>query len=216
MRAAVTGSTGLVGSHLVEALLEQGYEVRALARKTSDIGHLKATGADIVIGDVEDYDSLKPLVQGADIVFHAAAKVMPGWGKWEEFESCIVKGTENMLNAGVEAGVSRFLYFSSEDVYGENLFGDTPADESTPAEVELTPYTYYCYAKLLADRLGHHRKAVRGVRPPRPAAHRPLLQSGQIADSHMARQIQPQDHAGLCHGRGRMRHTGGHQRQGGR
>jgi len=159
MRAAVTGSTGLVGSHLVEALLEQGYEVRALARKTSDIGHLKATGADIVIGDVEDYDSLKPLVQGADIVFHAAAKVMPGWGKWEEFESCIVKGTENMLNAGAEAGVSRFLYFSSEDVYGENLFGDTPADESTPAEVELTPYTYYCYAKLLADRLAREYHA---------------------------------------------------------
>lgn len=153
MKAAVTGSTGLVGSHLVEALLEQGHEVRALARKTSDTGHLKTTGADIVIGDVEDYNSLKPLVQGIDIVFHGAAKVMPGWGKWEEFESCIAKGTENMLNASIEAGVSRFLYFSSEDVYGEGLFGDTPADESTPAEVEFNPYTYYCYAKLLADRM---------------------------------------------------------------
>jgi nucleoside-diphosphate-sugar epimerase len=153
MKAAVTGSTGLVGSHLVEALLEQGHEVRALARKTSDLSHLKTTGADIVVGDVEDYESLKPLLQGIDIAFHAAAKVMPGWGKWEEFESCIVKGTENMLNASIEAGVSRFLYFSSEDVYGENLFGETPADESTPTEVECTPYTYYCYAKLLADRM---------------------------------------------------------------
>lgn len=153
MKAAVTGSTGLVGSHLVEVLLEQGHEVRALARKTSNIGHLKMTGAEIVVGDVKDSDSLKPLVQGIDIVFHTAAKVMPGWGKWEEFESCIVKGTENMLNASAEAGVSRFIYFSSEDVYGKGLFGDTPADESTPAEVELTPYTYYCYAKLLADRM---------------------------------------------------------------
>ena len=153
MKAAVTGSTGLVGSHLVEALLEQGHEVRALARKTSDTGHLKTIGADLVIGDVEHYDSLKPLVQGIDIVFHAAAKVMPGWGKWNEFESCIVNGTENMLNASIEAGVSRFLYFSSEDVYGKGLTGDTPANESTPAEVEFTPYTYYCYAKLLADRM---------------------------------------------------------------
>jgi len=153
MKAAVTGSTGLVGSHLVEALLEQGHEVRALARQTSDTSHLKTTGADIIIGDVEDYDSLKPLVQGVDIVYHAAAKVMPGWGKWEEFESCIVNGTENMLDASIEAGVSRFIYFSSEDVYGENLFGETPADESTPTEVECTPYTYYCYAKLLADRM---------------------------------------------------------------
>ena len=153
MKAAVTGSTGLVGSHLVEALLEQGHEVRALARKTSDVSHLKTTGADIVIGDIEDYDSLKPLVQGIDTVFHLAAKIMPGWGKWEEFESCIVKGTENMLNASIEAGVSRFLYFSSEDVYGKGLMGDTPANESTPVEVELSPYTYYPYAKLLADRM---------------------------------------------------------------
>jgi nucleoside-diphosphate-sugar epimerase len=153
MKAAVTGGTGFLGSHLVEILLDKGYEVRALARKTSDISLLETTGAEIVIGDIEDYDSLRPLTSGADLVFHAAAKVMPGWGKWQEFESCIVKGTENMLNASIEAGVSRFLYVSSEDVYGKGMTGETPADESTPTEVEFTPYTYYCYAKLLADRM---------------------------------------------------------------
>jgi len=59
MRALVTGGTGLLGSYLVERLLEQGHQVRALARRTSDISHLKTTGAEIVFGNVEDYDSLR-------------------------------------------------------------------------------------------------------------------------------------------------------------
>ncbi len=80
MKSLVTGAKGYLGIHIVERLLEQGHEVRALARKTSDIRHLKTTGAEIVFGDIEDYDSLVPAVDGVDVVFHAAARVMPGWG----------------------------------------------------------------------------------------------------------------------------------------
>ena len=67
MRALVTGGTGFLGSHFVERLLTQGHEVRALARKTSDITHLKTTGAQIIFGDVEEYDSLRPAMEGVDI-----------------------------------------------------------------------------------------------------------------------------------------------------
>ena len=52
VKTAVTGATGLLGSHIVELLLAQGHEVRALARRTSNVSHLKTTGAEIVIGDV--------------------------------------------------------------------------------------------------------------------------------------------------------------------
>ncbi|MFA9409506.1 MAG: NAD-dependent epimerase/dehydratase family protein, partial [Candidatus Dadabacteria bacterium] len=52
MKAFVTGATGYIGSHIVERLLEQGHEVRALARKTSDLSHLNTTGAEIVFGDI--------------------------------------------------------------------------------------------------------------------------------------------------------------------
>lgn len=160
MKTAVTGSTGLLGSHIVERLLAQGHEVRALARRTSDTSHLKTTGAEIIIGDIEDYDSLRPLVKGVELVFHAAAKVMPGWGSWQEFESCIVKGTENMLNASAEAKVARFLHVSSGDVYGGGATSETRDTETAPLNAEFHPYSYYSYAKMLADKLAqeYHRE----------------------------------------------------------
>jgi len=153
MKALVTGGTGCVGSALVERLLANGFEVRALVRKTSDLHHLKTTGAQIVFGDVTDYEGLRAAADGVDIVFHAAAKVTPGWGTWEEFEKTTVRGTENLLKAAVEGGASRFLQVSSYTVYGDAcLKGDIPADESTECAVCLTPKTYYDYAKLLAER----------------------------------------------------------------
>jgi len=153
VKALVTGATGLLGSHLVEQLLEQGHEVRALARETSDKRHLKTTGAAIILGDIEDLDGLRPAVQDVDVVFHAAARVTPGWGRWSEYESCIVRGTENLLKASAEAGVSRFLQVSSVTVYGDACRGGTPVDESTPCELDFKPENYYDYAKLEADRL---------------------------------------------------------------
>lgn len=153
MKTLVTGSTGLVGSALVERLLAEGYEVRALARTTSDVSYLKTTGAEIVFGDVTEYETLPPILEGIEIVFHAAAKVTPGWGTWEEFEKTTVQGTENMLKASAEAGVRRFLHVSSYTVYGDACQkGDIPADESTPCAARKTPATYYDYSKLLAER----------------------------------------------------------------
>ena len=153
MKTLVTGSTGVLGSHLVEALVARGYDVRALVRKTSDTAHLKTTGAELVYGDVTDYDSLPAAVKGVEIVFHAASRVTPGWGEWKDFESTIVKGTENLLRASAGAGVSRFLHVSSSSVLGALACGDTPADESLPCAVKLTPDTYYDYAKKEAEAL---------------------------------------------------------------
>ncbi|OGO07481.1 MAG: hypothetical protein A2Y61_04880, partial [Chloroflexi bacterium RBG_13_60_13] len=153
MKALVTGGTGCVGSALVERLIERGYGVRALVRKTSDLSHLKTTGAELVFGDVQDYESLPPAVNGVDIVFHAAAKVTPGWGTWEEFQRTIVTGTQNLLEASVKARVPRFLQVSSYTVYEPSCRkSETPVDESTPCSVPLTPQTYYDYAKLLAEQ----------------------------------------------------------------
>jgi UDP-glucose 4-epimerase len=129
----ITGGTGLLGGHIVERMVAQGHNVRALVRKTSDIGHLKTTGAEIVYGNVEDYDSLVAAAQGTDVVIHAAARVLPGWGHWKDFESCIVEGTKNILDASIAAGVKKFVYVSSGTVVGSAAIGvEKPADESAP------------------------------------------------------------------------------------
>ncbi len=153
MKTLVTGGTGLLGSHIVEALMSQGHEVRALVRRTSDTGHLQSIGAQLVPGDVTDYDSLPPAVKGADVVFHAAGRVTPGWGSWEGFEDTIVKGTGNLLKASAEAAVSRFLHVSSCTVLGPLACADTPADESAPCAIKFSRDTYYDWAKKLAEEL---------------------------------------------------------------
>ena len=160
MRTFVTGGTGFIGSHLVERLIAQGDEVLALARKTSDISHLKTTGARIIYGDIEDYDSLLPAVKSVDVVYHAAARVTPGWGTWKSFESSIIKGTDNMLRASVEAGVPRFLHVSTGSVHGKLCEGDTPACESTPCAVSFSWDAYYDFAKMQAEDVAfeYHKK----------------------------------------------------------
>ena len=135
----ITGGSGLLGGHIVERMSQQGHQVRALVRKTSDIEHLKTTGVEIVYGDIEDYDSLVAAAKGMEVIIHAAARVLPGWGQWRDFESCIVEGTENILNASIAAGVKRFVYVSSGTVVGKAALGDKPADETAPyIDVELT------------------------------------------------------------------------------
>jgi len=167
--------------------------VRALVRKTSDTSQLETTSAELVYGDIEDYDSLPPAVEGVDIVFHAAGKVTPGWGKWEEFEKSTVRGTDNLLKAGAEAGVSRFLYVSSCTVYGRRICSNSPVDESTPCQVEYTSDTYYDYAKLRAEEVvfDYHRQGkvnATAIRPATIYGPRDRLYTDRIY-RHMARPV---------------------------
>ena len=168
----ITGGSGLLGGHLVERMVQQGHKVRALVRKTSDIEHLKTTGADIVYGDVMDYDSLVAAAKGEDEVIHAAARVLPGWGQWRDFETCIIEGTENILKASIAAGVKKFVYVSSVTVVGEAALGDKPSDETAPyIDVELTREAYYDCAKAKAEQivLDYHKQGKICVTVVRPA-----------------------------------------------
>jgi len=171
MKALVTGGTGLLGSHVVDALCEQGHEVRALVRKTSDVSHLKTTKAQLVVGSLSDYNVLVQGAKGVDVVFHSAGKVTPGWGTWEEFEETTVKGTENMIKAAIEAGVPRFLHVSSHSVLGKACLGTKPVDENTAPDLEFCRDTYYDWAKQKAEEvvMNYHKQGKIGVTIIRPA-----------------------------------------------
>ena len=82
MRNLVTGGTGFLGSHLVEALLSRGENVRVLIRFTSKKDQLKSLGVELVYGDLNDIQSLKQAMQNIDRVYHSAA-FATDWGTWE-------------------------------------------------------------------------------------------------------------------------------------
>jgi len=119
MKALVTGATGLVGRHLTEKLIARKDQVRALIRAISKKGHLQNLGVELVFGDLNDLRALREAAQGADVIFHCAAKVSLQ-GDHKEIFTTNIEGTKNMLDAAVAAGVQRFVFVSSVAVYGDS------------------------------------------------------------------------------------------------
>jgi len=113
MKALVTGGTGFIGKHLVNALLNDNWKVRCLARKTSIKPGEFATKVEWVTGDLQDRDSLIPACADVDVVFHLAGAIKAR--NINEFLLINGKGTENLVCAFLESGKkgARFLYISS-------------------------------------------------------------------------------------------------------
>jgi nucleoside-diphosphate-sugar epimerase len=135
-RSLVTGGSGFLGSHLVEALVARGDEVRALVRQTSNVTLLESLGVELVYGNLNDSQSLKAAVQGMERIYHCAA-LASDWGTWEEFQVANVTGLRNLLDAALEAGVSKFVHVSTTDVYG---YPNYPADETAPFRPRVLQY----------------------------------------------------------------------------
>src|SRR5262245_446415 len=102
----LTGATGLLGSHVAEALRARGETVRALVRPGSDTGFLRGIGAEIVPCDLQDAPAVQRGVAGADVVYHCAARVSD-WGRWRLFKAEIVDSTRQVVDACRAAGVGR-------------------------------------------------------------------------------------------------------------
>lgn len=118
MKVLVTGGTGFIGSHLVEALLKRGDEVRCLVRRRNDLKWLKGLPVEIVLGDCTDPASLKGAVRAVDQVFHSAGVTKAL--KEETYFEINALGTENLLHACLEANPSlkKFIYLSSQAAAG--------------------------------------------------------------------------------------------------
>ncbi|HDQ72635.1 MAG TPA: NAD-dependent epimerase/dehydratase family protein [Chloroflexi bacterium] len=136
MNNLVTGSSGFLGSHLVEALIARGEQVRALVRPTSQTAHLENLGVELAYSDLSDAASLETALQAIDRVYHCAA-LAADWGTWEAFRAANVTGVENLMAAALGADVSKIVHVSTTDVYGHP---DYPADESAPFRLRGWPY----------------------------------------------------------------------------
>jgi nucleoside-diphosphate-sugar epimerase len=152
MMNLVTGATGLLGSHIVEKLVQAGQPVRALVRPSSDSRFLDSLGVEKAFGDVTDPGSLTGALGGVQIVYHAAAQV-GDWGPWHRFVAVTIDGTRNMLAAARNAGVKRFLHVSSISAYGHPDGEGLVLDETAPLGVRLHKWSYYSRAKVEAEKL---------------------------------------------------------------
>lgn len=156
-RILITGAGGFIGSHVTESLLQQGYEVRALARYNGrgDIGHLRhlsqdlCAGLEVRLGDVTDPFLMRDLVAGCDIVLHLAALIgIPySYVAPSSYLATNAGGTLNMLEACRQAKTPRVIVTSTSEVYGTALY--TPIDEKHPLQGQ-SPYSA---SKIAADKL---------------------------------------------------------------
>ena len=138
--ALITGATGFVGGHLAERLAAAGWTVRALARAGSDTARLRALGAELVAGSLDDVDALAAGAAGADTVFHlAAATTAPSEA---EFRRINAEGTRNVARGVLRAGPRprRLVYLSSYAACG-------PADGGRPRRMDDPPRPLTAYGR---------------------------------------------------------------------
>ena len=129
-RALVTGATGMLGSYLVQRLVESGCTVRALVRSPERADWLRRLGVELVQGELSDAHTLEVAASGCDAVFHAAAVIGPE-SAWESFRAGNVQGSSNVVEACAHSG-ARLVHVSSTAVYGDSRYKSPPVDERAP------------------------------------------------------------------------------------
>lgn len=153
----VTGADGFIGSHLVEALVREGYRVRAFALYNSlnSWGWLDRVAPDVagqfevVTGDVRDPHMVDGAVEGCGVVLHLAALIAIPFSYIapESYVATNVTGTLNVLQAARRHGVERVICTSTSEVYGTAQF--VPITEAHP----LNAQSPYAATKTAADQL---------------------------------------------------------------
>jgi NAD dependent epimerase/dehydratase len=151
----VTGADGFIGSHLVEALVAEGYKVKALSQYNSfnNWGWIENVNCkdkiEILTGDIRDPHYCKFITKGIDMIFHLAALIAipysyiaPG-----SYVDTNIKGTLNICQAAKENGNIRIIHTSTSEVYGTAQY--VPIDENHPIQAQ-SPYSA---TKIAADAM---------------------------------------------------------------
>jgi len=156
-KVLVTGAGGFVGSHLVEALVQNGARVKAFVHYNSrnDWGMLELANKktldeiEVVSGDIRDSDGVRQMMKDQEIVFHLAALIgIPySYLNPSDVADTNIQGTLNLLLAAKEFGVEKFIHTSTSEVYGTAQH--VPMAENHP----VNPQSPYAATKASADQL---------------------------------------------------------------
>jgi nucleoside-diphosphate-sugar epimerase len=148
LKALVTGGTGFIGSHLVEALLQRGVDVRCLLRASSDLRWLRGLPIEFVRGDCNDRATLGEMVKGVDWVLHLAGTTKAV--REETFFEVNGSGTENLIHACLENNprLQKFVYVSSQAAAGPCRNGGRKAESDS-----CEPLSLYGKSKRMGEEL---------------------------------------------------------------
>ncbi len=154
-KVLITGADGFIGSHLVEALLEEGCRVKAFCYYNSfnSWGWLDSLpknvlkDVEIFTGDIRDPNGVRTASQGVDVIFHLAALIaIPySYHSPDSYVDTNIRGTLNILQAARDLGTERVLVTSTSEVYGTAQY--VPIDEKHPRQ----PQSPYSATKIAAD-----------------------------------------------------------------
>jgi dihydroflavonol-4-reductase len=162
VKAFVTGATGFIGGHLVRRLRARGDDVVALVRSAHRAETLRDAGTELVEGDLSDADAVRRGADGCDVAFHVAGVYRVGIPPRDRpaMYEANVRGTEVALDAATDAGVRRFVYVSTCNVFGNT--GGRIVDERYQRREAEGFLSYYDETKYLAHRAAVDR-AQRGA-----------------------------------------------------
>jgi len=153
-KVLVTGADGFIGSHLVEALLHEGYAVRALSQYNSFnywgwLEDISSPDLEVVTGDVRDPNLCRHITEGCDTVYHLAALIAIPYSYVapDSYVDTNIKGTLNICQAARDCGVRRLVVTSTSEVYGTARY--VPIDEKHPKQ----PQSPYSATKIGADAI---------------------------------------------------------------
>jgi UDP-glucose 4-epimerase len=161
--AVVTGGAGFIGSHMVDLLIDRGYEVRVIDNLTG--GHRKNLDhlsdhpkLSCHWQDIRELEAGSEIFKNARFVFHFAGigDIVPSIERPAEYMDVNVQGTVRVLECARAAGVKKLVYASSSSCYG---LAATPTDEQHP----ISPQYPYALSKYLGEQTAFHWNRVYGL-----------------------------------------------------
>jgi UDP-glucuronate 4-epimerase len=169
--ALVTGGAGFIGSHLVDALLSEGWHVTtvdnfdpfydAALKRRNIVQHLRHPAFHLVDLDIRDASALSALEGQFDVIVHLAAKagVRPSILDPMGYQQTNVQGTQNLLELAQQRHIEQFVFASSSSVYGVNPRVPWHEEDSV-----LQPISPYAATKAACELLGHVYSHLYGIR----------------------------------------------------
>ena len=162
-RVLVTGGAGFIGSHLVDALLQRGHDVRIFdnlepqvhgdCRESCTWPAYLAADCERILGDVRDRDALRKAIEGVEVIFHEAAAVGVGQSMYQiaHYVDVNSRGTAVLLDilANEKNSVRKMVVASSMSIYGEGTYRCDNCGEITPqlrseAHLSAQDYEMHC------------------------------------------------------------------------